>query len=89
MKTPIQTSTVFTFHLDNQEFELGEELNIPKNRLVIQSALGHDHDHENLSSDDDAFFPTMGDEIEKKLFPLVPSPYCMYDPYVNGQSSEP
>ncbi|GKA43297.1 hypothetical protein Tco_0736021 [Tanacetum coccineum] len=56
---------------------------------IVKSALGHDHDHENLSSDDDAFFPTMGDEIEKKLFPLVPSPYCMPDPYVKGQSSEP
>ncbi|GKC69196.1 hypothetical protein Tco_1115079, partial [Tanacetum coccineum] len=31
---------------------------------------------------------TMGDEIEKKLFPLVPGPYYMPYPYAEGQSSE-
>ncbi|GKC50563.1 hypothetical protein Tco_1073308, partial [Tanacetum coccineum] len=40
------------------------------------------------SSEDDASFPTMGDEIEKKLFPLVPGPYYMPYPYAEGQSSE-
>ncbi|GJV37510.1 hypothetical protein Tco_1409987, partial [Tanacetum coccineum] len=38
--------------------------------MLAQSALGHDRDHDDLYSDDQAFFPTMGDEIEKKLFPL-------------------
>ncbi|GJT75310.1 hypothetical protein Tco_1042035 [Tanacetum coccineum] len=37
---------------------------------------------------DDASFLTMGDEIEKKLFPLVPGPYYMPYPYAEGQSSE-
>ncbi|GJV15899.1 retrovirus-related pol polyprotein from transposon TNT 1-94 [Tanacetum coccineum] len=57
---------------------------------LAHSALGHDHDHANLSSsDDDAFFPTTGDEIMKKLFPLVPGPYYMPYPYVEGSSGEP
>ncbi|GJX57717.1 hypothetical protein Tco_0287614 [Tanacetum coccineum] len=67
----------------------------PKPQLFIQggttpSALGHDHDHANLSSSsDDAFFPTTGDEIKKKLFPLVPGAYYMPYPYVEGSSGEP
>ncbi|GJV58865.1 hypothetical protein Tco_1464965 [Tanacetum coccineum] len=54
---------------------------------LAHSALGHDHDHANLSSSsDDAFFPTTGDEIMKKLSPLVPGPYYMPYPYVEGSS---
>ncbi|GJZ41813.1 hypothetical protein Tco_0588699, partial [Tanacetum coccineum] len=40
------------------------------------------------ANEDDASFLTMGDEIEKKLFPLVPGPYYMPYPYAEGQSSE-
>nr|GEV07286.1 hypothetical protein [Tanacetum cinerariifolium] len=39
--------------------------------ILAQRALAHDHI--NLSSSDDAFFPTMGNEIEKKLFTLFPN----------------
>ncbi|GJS62493.1 hypothetical protein Tco_0657277 [Tanacetum coccineum] len=49
--------------------------------MIAQSALGHDRDHDDLYSDDQAFFPTMGDEIKKKLFPLAIGPYYMPYPY--------
>ncbi|GJZ78892.1 hypothetical protein Tco_0643729 [Tanacetum coccineum] len=46
--------------------------------LLGQSALGHDN---GLPSDDDFSFPTLGQEIELKLFPLTPRPYYIPSSY--------
>ncbi|GJZ28621.1 hypothetical protein Tco_0573268 [Tanacetum coccineum] len=35
------------------------------------------------------YFPTIGDEIEKKMFPLAPGPYYMPCPYADGESGVP
>ncbi|GKF21303.1 hypothetical protein Tco_0069941 [Tanacetum coccineum] len=35
------------------------------------------------------YFPTIGDEIEKKMFPLSPGPYYMPYPYADGESGVP
>ncbi|GJS69008.1 hypothetical protein Tco_0701849 [Tanacetum coccineum] len=42
-----------------------------------------------FSPEGDDYFPTIGDEIEKKMFPLAPGPYYMPCPYADGESGVP
>nr|GEX91766.1 ubiquitin hydrolase [Tanacetum cinerariifolium] len=54
--------------------------------LLVEISLGHDHEHDGMPFDDDFSFPTLGEEIELKLYLVTHCPYYMLYPYVNGKS---